>query len=109
VSFTEESNLDSDNFTDAHLGGLGIGIVSSRGGSLEFLINDSEDVNEGVRIDTFAGSGTVQLKNCGENKTNFSNTHYNQSKISIPNIKSFGEISLKLLYGTEGQNFNRLG
>ena len=90
MSFTEESKLVSDNFTDAHLGGLGIGMVSSLGGSLEFLINDSEDVNEGVRIDTFAGSGTVQLKNCGENKTNFPNTYSNQSKISIPNIKNFG-------------------
>lgn len=67
ADFTDESRSFSGNFTDAHTGSMviGYGTVSQRDGSLAFLINDSENVNEGLKIDTLAGEGILYVKLCG--------------------------------------------
>lgn len=67
-SFVDESATFSNYYTDQHLGGTSLGVITDRS-DLQISIKDSASAVEGVIISASGGSGTAKVQPCGSSFT----------------------------------------
>lgn len=88
ASFTDESRIESNNFSDHLRGGISYGRIQNRG-QLVVLISDAPDSDRGVIVNVVNGTGRGLIKQC-DYRGQDANLDLQQGTIAIIDCGSIG-------------------